>query len=289
MFGLVTDSTATLTEEECRENQVTVVPLAILMDGESFQEGIDITNQEFYERIGGLKEVPKTSQPAVGKFVEAYSKLKEEGISEILSVHISSGISGTVNAAKAAAELVNDIKVHIVDSKTLSRPIGNFVLYAAKLRERGFGIDYVRDQMEEMADKIMVYCLVGNLEYLHRGGRVSGVAYFLGSILNINPIVKVDEAGVITAHEKIRSFKKGLNRMAEYVAEDVLIKPDMKALVNIMYSTSMDDANELYKLIKAKLPNIEISLKSLTPVIGSHTGGGSIGIGITYYPAGSEG
>jgi len=287
MFGLVTDSTATLTEEESKNSNINIVPLTILLNGVSYQEGIDITNEEFYERIDDSSDIPKTSQPAVGKFVDAYNRLKEQGITEVLSVHISSGISGTVNAAKAAAELVKDIKIHIIDSKTLSRPIGNFVMHAAKLRESGFGIEQVKAQMEEMADKVKVYCLVGDLEYLHKGGRVSGVAYFLGSLLNINPIVKVNDQGVICAHEKVRSFKKGLVRLAEYVEKEVK-ETAAKPLVNIMYSTSMEDANTLYDEIRKLLPEVSIELKSLTPVIGSHTGSGSIGLGIVFYPQGNN-
>lgn len=283
MFGLVTDSTATLTKEEAQQDNISVVPLTVLLENQSYREGEDITNEEFYEKIQNITEVPKTSQPAVGSFVEAYNRLKEQGITEILSVHISSGISGTVNAAKAAAEMIKDMQIHIIDSKTLSRPVGNLVQYAAELREKGCNVEQVKEQLDEIIEKFKVYCLVGDMEFLHKGGRVSGVAYFLGSLLNINPVVKVNEQGVITAHEKIRSFKKGLARLAEYVEKE-LENVKGKPLVNIMYSSNINDAHTLRDLITKILPDVAIEIKSLTPVVGAHTGRGSIGLGITVFP-----
>lgn len=283
MFGLVTDSTATLTKEEAEQDNIAVVPLSVLLENQSYREGEDMTNEEFYEQIKGIDEVPKTSQPAVGSFVEAYNRLKEQGITEILSVHLSSGISGTVNAAKAAAEMINDIKIHIVDSKTLSRPVGNLVQYAAEMREKGCSIDQVKEQLDEMIEKVKVYCLVGDMEFLHKGGRVSGVAYFLGSLLNINPIVKINEQGVICAHEKVRTFKKALARLVEYVEKE-LENIKGKPLVNIMYSSNINDAHTLYELITKIFPDVAVEIKSLTPVVGAHTGRGSIGLGIVVYP-----
>ncbi|OEF97700.1 DegV family protein [Desulfuribacillus alkaliarsenatis] len=283
MFGLVTDSTATLSPEEISANNIAVVPLSILLNGKAYKEGTEISNDEFYEKIKDIKDIPKTSQPAVGSFVEAYQRLKEQGITEVLSIHISTGISGTINSAKAAAEQIKDMNIHIIDSKSLSRPVGDLVLEAAKLRGEGLSIEQVKSYIEAMIEKIKVYCLVGDLQFLHKGGRVSGVSYFLGSLLNINPIVKVNEEGVITAHEKVRSFKKALARLAEYAQKDIQDIDD-RVVVDVMYSTSLEDANSLKAQILSAQPGIEVQLKSLTPVIGSHTGRGSIGLGIMFYP-----
>lgn len=283
MFGLVTDSTATLSTKEVEKHNITIVPLSILLNGQSYLEGVEITNAEFYEKITNITEIPKTSQPAVGNFVDAYKALKEQGITEVLSVHISTGISGTINSAKAAAEQLPDMKIHIVDSKSLSRPVGNLIQKAAELRDQGLDIEQVKNYLDRMIDNIKVYCLVGDLQFLHKGGRVSGVAYFLGSLLNINPIVRVNEEGVITAHEKVRSFKKALLRLVEYAEKDLNARKE-RALVNIMYSTRIEDANLIRDEIKKLMPDVDIDLKSLTPVIGSHTGAGSIGLGIMFYP-----
>ncbi|OEH86719.1 hypothetical protein BHU72_00125 [Desulfuribacillus stibiiarsenatis] len=283
MFGLVTDSTATLSEEEQSFSQAAIVPLSILLEGQSFREGIDITNHEFYDRIQKTKDIPKTSQPAVGDFIQAYNGLKEKGISEILSIHISTGISGTLNSAKAAAEQIKDLTVHFLDTKSLSRPIGHLVMKAANLREQGKSIEEVKSTLQEIIDSIRVYCSVGDLEFLHKGGRVSGVAYFLGSLLNICPIVFVNKEGVIVAHEKVRTFKKALDKLASYVEQAISEekRPNLP-LVNILHAANEKDALSLQNIILEKFPSIRTEVRSLTPVIGSHTGMGTIGLAILF-------
>ncbi|MEH7387214.1 DegV family protein [Bacillus sp. JJ1521] len=269
---IVTDSTADLSEELVKELGISVVPLSITIDGETFLDRVDITPREFLTKMKQATELPKSSQPAVGHFVELYDQLGRDG-SEIISIHMTGGMSGTVASAENAARM-SESKVTVIDSMYISRALAFQVIEAAKMANAGQALDEIVKRIEEIRENSTLFVTVDTLENLVKGGRIGKGKAFIGSLLNIKPIASLQD-GVYTPVSKVRSHAKIVKYLSEKFAEDVSEKT-IKG-VAIAQVDAAELAENLKDAIKKLTGYADVDIVETTPVISTHTGPGAIG------------
>jgi len=277
-IGIVTDSTAYLDKEYVDKNDIKVVPLKVIMEDVSYREGIDISNDDFYRRMREEDIFPTTSQPSAGEFLEAYKEMAGR-YERLLSIHISAGISGTFESASSAASEMGDYPVEVIDSRYTSMQLMIFVQELVKARDAGKSMEELKSLTARMIEGSEVMFCVDTLEYLHRGGRIGGAQALMGSMLRIKPLLYLD--GTIDALDKVRGSKKALNRMVELSVEKAGNKRVQIALTHVR---DLERLNDLREKVKAALncdPD-SIAVNECGPVIGSHVGPGTVGVGFFY-------
>jgi DegV family protein with EDD domain len=275
---IVTDSgTDTgLTPEQAGELKVHINPLVVTLGGITYHEGVDLEPEAFYPMLEAAEdELPTTSQPAVGTLVELYRELARTD-PEILSIHISSGLSGTYNAALSAAEQVPEAKVTVVDTKTLSAAAGWQVLHAARAAAAGWSRDHILEMLDTLSRSCESLYTLKELRYLIHGGRISHMKGVLASMLNIKPIIGVDtRSGIYVQRGQARSFKNALRSLVDEMED--LVGRTGQLRVQVLHAFNPQGADELQQLISDRfecrwLPNRHISL-----VLGAHTGPSMVG------------
>jgi DegV family protein with EDD domain len=269
----VTDSTAFLDEELQNHPDLYTIPLTILLDGKEFADGIDLTAAELFARLKELKTPPKTSQPAVGVFQELYEKLSKD-YDQVAAVLLSGKLSGTVSSSEQAAKLV-DIPVSTFDSHILTAPMSALLKKGMELVEAGNSLESVIDHLESLKTTNETYVLIGSLEQLHRSGRMSGLQFFLGSMLNIKPIISIED-GALNTKEKVRSDKKAKEKILDYLKSSYE-KHKFKE-VYILYGLHQEHANEWKVEIGKLYPELNVICCPLGAVIGVHAGENTLGI-----------
>ena len=276
---IVTDSTADISREVADRLGIVVVPLTVHFEDKSYLDRIDISNQEFYEHLKTCKTLPTTSQISPGVFLETYQRLADEGFEEIISVHLAKTLSGTVDSARIASQMVSDkIKVTVVDSLTATMGLGNFVTYLAKLISENAPMTKLQQALIEVPQKTSLYFLLDSLDNLEKGGRIGKASYLLGSILNIKPILRLEE-GVIEGYDKVRGSKenKALIRLADIVAQK--IDPSKKLYASFGYNDRRESGKQLKKLLQERgIETDEASWQEIGSVVSCHIGLGAVGI-----------
>ncbi|MEW6553250.1 MAG: DegV family protein [Actinomycetota bacterium] len=274
-IGIVTDSTAYLDEDYVQKNDIKVVPLKVIMDDVSYREGIDISNDEFYRRMEEQDIFPTTSQPSAGEFLEAYQEMSAR-YDALISIHISAGISGTCESAMTAAAEMGGYPIEVIDSRFTGFVLMLFVRELVKARDAGMGMEELKSLAAKMiSGSVEMFC-VDTLEYLHRGGRIGGAQALMGSMLRIKPILYLD--GTIDALDKARGSKKALERLVELAVEKAA---NRKVLLTLTHVRDVPRMNELREMAEKAL-NCDpeaITFNETGPVIGSHVGPGTVGIG----------
>ncbi len=273
--AVVTDSTAYLSKELVSAYGITVVPLVVIWGDDEFLDNVDIGPEEFYERLSTAQVMPSTSQATIQAFTDTFMKLHAEGY-DILTVVISSGLSGTLDSAIQAKKLVPDANIALVDSQSTSLPLAFMALAAARAAKRGASLQECMQVVEAVRDHNQVFFAVDTLEFLHRGGRIGGASRFLGTALGLKPILYLED-GKIEALEKVRTSKRAHGRLVELVEEGVNGKSPIN-FVGLVHAASEDTATQLMSDVEEKFNPDELMLASLSPVIGTHTGPGMIGI-----------
>ncbi|MBM7584250.1 DegV family protein with EDD domain [Bacillus pakistanensis] len=272
VIKIVTDSTVDLSEEMIRQYNIHVVPLSLTIEGETFLDRVDITPSQFIEKMQNSKELPKSSQPAVGTFLELYNQLGADG-STILSIHMTGKMSGTVRSAESAADM-SESNVHVIDSRFISKGMGFQVIEAAKLAQRGNNLDSILAHLEEIRHQTKLFVVVDTLENLVKGGRIGKGRAMIGSLLNIKPIASL-AGGEYTPVAKVRSHSQVIKYLASQFVED--IKGRTIGKIGLVHA----DGNELAQNLKKKLVELtgfdEIEIEETTPIISTHTGVGAIG------------
>lgn len=273
-LAFVTDSTAYLTPEQAAEYGITVVPLTVILEGQAFREGVDISNDEFYARMATTQSFPTTSQPAVGEFAEVFERLLKDH-DRVLALLLSSGLSGTYNAAETAARMVDPDRVTVVDSRIASYGIAGPLLDGVQLARRGGSAeDVLRLWDQELASE-KAYFVIDTLEYLHRGGRIGGAAAVFGALLQIKPILTMRD-GKIDLFEKVRTHRRAMERMLAELDRDASTGHPLQGCV--VHSRRLADALALRDELAAKYPNLRLDVSELGPVIGAHTGPGVLAV-----------
>jgi len=272
--AIITDSTAYLPPELITEYDIKVIPLAVIWDGESFADGVDITPTQFYTRLSKSSTMPSTSQPPEAEFVKVFSELLEED-KDVVAILISSGISGTVNSALQAQSEIGSDRIVVVDSKTAAMATGLHVLAAARAAAAGASLDEVREIAYKAQGQTNVVFAVDTLEFLHKGGRIGGAKRLMGSMLNIKPILEMN-GGLIEAVESVRTQNRALARLISLVEENAAGEKPLRLAV--FHSNVPDQAAALLKDAEEALSPDETFLAELSPVIGTHVGPGTLAI-----------
>lgn len=275
---IVTDSTADLTPELVERYGIKVVPLEVLVEGKAYKDKIDISNDEYYKLLQSAKELPTTSQPSPAAFAEAYWELAAEDAEHIISIHISSELSGTYQSSVLAAGLVDGaVKVYNFDSRTATMGLGLIVLSAARLVEEGLELNVILQRIEEIIQKTAIYFLLDSLDNLHKGGRIGKASHLFGSLLNIKPVLCLSD-GVISAYEKVRGNKdnKALERLIAILAEK--IDPDKKLYCTVGYCDNREIADYMVEKLKEKVQCDEFIYLQIGSVVATHIGMGAVGL-----------
>jgi DegV family protein with EDD domain len=270
---IVTDSTAYLTPEEIARYDVHVVPLKVIFGTDVYSEGVNITTQEFYRRIAKAKTLPTTSLPSKSDFVKVYSELAQRGY-PILSIHLSSQLSGTINSAMAAREELPQARIEIVDSLSLALRL--LIAPAAKAARGGQSLSRIKDSIEKLNACISAVGVLSTLEYLWKGGRIGVAKALLGTLLRITPVLAF-EGGEIKVLAKTRTTSKALGYILELMKER--IKGSTPIHVVVVHTHAMELAVALQKEVEANFNCVEIELMELGPVLGTHIGPGFFGLG----------
>ena len=269
MVRIVTDSTADLNPEQQRAAGITVVPLNVHFGDEVFRDHVDLSADEFFRRLKASSQLPRTSQPSVGAFEEAFRKLRDGG-DEIVSVHLSSKVSGTYNSALMAAQSVGG-GIEVVDSLSTSMALGFMALEGAKLAKAGRDRAAVAAHLRALVPKGRVTCVVDTLTYLERGGRIGKARALLGSLLNVKPILQLKDGEVVPVG-RARGRPQALSRLVELLERDGKV-----AQLAIMHGAAQADAEELRDRVASRYPGLDIMLTETGAVLGTHTGPGVIG------------
>lgn len=273
--AIVTDSTAYLSQAEQEKYNIHVVPLSVIFDQETFAEGVDIDVATFYDKVREVKELPKTSQPPIGQFVSLFEKLAND-YDEVVTIHLSSGISGTYQGAIRAGELVEGLDVYGFDSEIACGPQGFYAIEAAKMAQQGASAKDIMAMLKEMKQSMRGYFMVDDLSHLQRGGRLSAASALIGGLLQVKPILHFKDK-VIVPFEKIRTRKKALRRVEDLLGEDVAVHPDIEAVV--IHANCEADGQAWFDTLQAKYPTVHFKQSYFGPVIGTHLGEGSLGLG----------
>jgi DegV family protein with EDD domain len=274
--AVVTDSTAYIPEELVRKHHITVIPLILLWGHEAFEDGVDIQPSEFYSRLSTAKIMPTTSQATIPAMNTAFETLVGEGY-DVIGIFISSKLSGTVQSAMQGREMMlkGAEKVAIVDSLSTAMAMGFQVLTVARAAEAGESLAECVKLAEKAREHTGVYFAVDTLEFLHRGGRIGGAQAFLGSALNIKPILSLVD-GRVDSVDKVRTRSKVLDRVVDLVVEKAAGRGAVRLAT--LHANAEADARALLATASARLNPIETVFSSVSPVIGAHTGPGTVGL-----------
>jgi DegV family protein with EDD domain len=271
--AIVTDSTAYIPKDVREKYDIHMIPLTVILGSEVYEEEKELTASEFYEEIK-TKELPTTSQPSIGKFVELFEKLSEN-YDEVISIHLSSGISGTYQGAISAGDMVEGINVFAFDTEVSCMVQGFYAIEAAKLVREGKTAAEIMPILDELKETSHAYFMVDDLSNLQRGGRLSSAQAIIGSLLQVKPLLHFKDK-LIVPFEKIRTKKRAMKRIVELLREAT--NGDSYYAV-IIHANREEEAKEWKAELEQEFPNIEFSLSYFGAVIGTHLGEGSMGLG----------
>lgn len=268
---IVTDSTADLNEEEIQKYGIHIVPLSIQIDQETYLDGVNVMPEEFLSLMANAEKLPKSSQPAAGVFKELYDELGKDG-HDIISIHMTGGMSGTVKSAESAAQMSSS-NVTVIDSLYISHALSFQVIEAAKMAQEGRTVDEIVSRIKEIQQATTLFVVVDKLDNLVKGGRIGRGRAFIGSLLNIKPIFALKD-GVLAPITQVRSHRQVVKHLFKAFTEQTAGK--IIKQVGISHAHGLAMAEPLKKMIEESgVKNVPLTFT--TPVISTHTGEGAIG------------
>lgn len=277
-IAIVTDTACNITPKMAEEMGVYLLPLEIMIDGQTYKDGYDISTKEFYEKMPNAKSIPTTSQPLPGAALELYQKLGEE-YDEILSIHLGSNVSGTVQTLKLIGKELDSAKVTTYDTKLVSLPAGYLVKEAKKMVEEGHSVAEIITKLDSLREQSVAYASVHTLDYLVESGRVPAVVGTVAKLAKIKPILTIqaqDEKGV-AVFDKVRTSKRANKKLID-LAKEHTDKLDYPFHIDIAHGNVPEMAAELKEELEAIYPEHKINTHILTSVIGSHSGPDIVGV-----------
>ncbi|MEA3351982.1 MAG: DegV family protein [Chloroflexota bacterium] len=273
--AIITDSTAYIPQELVEKHKITVLPLVLIWDEQTMEDGVDILPTEFYTRLETSETIPTTSQVTVVHFKNAYERLLQEGY-DILNILISDQLSGTIDSAVQALEFFPDENIEIVNSKTIAMALGFIVLEAARAAANGASLAECKSIAEDAKNRVGVVFAVDTLKFLHKGGRIGGATRFLGTALKLKPILEIT-GGRVEAIERVRTKRKAHHRLVELLAARTNDSGSVKLAT--LHANAIDDARALLDDAKSYLGNVDDAIYSeVSPVVGTHAGPGTVGL-----------
>ncbi|GHO66413.1 DegV domain-containing protein [Ktedonobacter sp. SOSP1-52] len=273
---IVTDSTSDLPIEQAKALGIEIVPLTVAFGDDAYLDNVEMDNAAFYQKLQGSKELPRTSQPAPARFQETFTRLIQEGATGILSVHLTSQLSGTYQSACTARDALPEdlrkIPIEIVDSTSVSVGMGYPVIKAAEEAQAGLGLEEIKAHLVDRLERTRIFAVLDTLEYVRRGGRIGGATAMLGNVLNIKPIISLKE-GVVVPVERARTRGKAYARVAQILQE----------LGPIEYLAIAESSEEVGQQLSEALKPIysgDIAIWKLGAALGTHTGPGTAAISV---------
>ncbi|WP_208587456.1 DegV family protein [Gracilibacillus suaedae] len=273
--AVITDSTAYIPVSYRKEKNIHMVPLNVVIGNDSYQEEIDISTEEFYQKVREVEDFPKTSQPSIGLITEKLNELAKD-YDQAIFITLSSGISGTFQSIVTAQSMVEGMEVFPFDSEISCMAQGFYVLEAADMAQNGEDSQTIMARLHEIKESLRAYFMVDDLSHLHRGGRLNGAQALIGSMLQVKPILHFEDAKIVP-YEKIRTKKKALKRIFELFEEDASTGVPIRATV--IHANREAEAEEIKKELETRFDNVDVSVSYFGPVIGTHLGEGSLGMG----------
>lgn len=273
--AVVADSTCDLPKDLVEKYHIQVVPEYVMWGTEIYRDGVDLTAEQFYDRMSKEKALPKTSQPSPADFLKAYQAAREKNNAEsIICLTLSAELSGTYNSALQAKEQA-DFPVRVIDIRNATMPLGFMALTAAEGRDANLTLDEIEQQVKAALSKTNVFFTVSSLEFLHRGGRIGGAQRLIGDTLKIRPILTVID-GTVFAKESVRTQKRAVQRMAEII--DELGQGGKFRRLGVIHGGVLEDAVALQNQLREKYNPPTMMLNLASPAVGTHVGPGCIGI-----------
>ena len=275
-IALVTDSTTYMPPELVKKYSISVAPQVLIWGDQTYRDGVDIESGEFFTRLKTAKVMPTTSQVAVISFQEIFQDLVDKGY-EVLALLVSSRLSGTVQSAMQARDLMSSAreKVNVVDSQSVAMALGFQVLAVARALEEGASLKDAIALAEKSYQYTGVFFAVDTLEFLHRGGRIGGAQRFLGTMLNMKPILAIQE-GRVEGIERIRTKAKAQDRVLELTIEKVAGRTPVRLAT--LHANAAEDARALLTRAEQALNPVESILTEVSPTVGTHAGPGTVGL-----------
>jgi DegV family protein with EDD domain len=268
--AVVVDGTADLSRQTAGALGIEVIPMLIHFGSESFKDEIDISREDFYERLTVTGSNAQTAAPGPGAFMEVYDRMADEGAQAILSLHLASSLSATYSVAASAATGFSRVKVTAIDTGQLSLGLGFLADRAARELEAGNSLERVTDILREQMERTFVFAALDTMQYLRRSGRVTSLVAGLGSALRIKPILKLH--GGLATTERVRTGSRAIRRLI-----DILTELTPLERVAIVHANAPERAEELKRLSEGLLPTRHVIVTNITPAIGAHVGPGTVG------------
>jgi DegV family protein with EDD domain len=273
-IGILTDSTADLPQALIKEYGIEVVPLQVSIDDQQYTDGVDLTPDEFFEKIRRGEHRVSTSQPAPGVFIECYHRMLER-FDTVLAIHMTGKLSGTVRAAELAGEMFPDGKIRVIDSKSTSMGLGGLVLEAARAVQRGMNMEQIIAMVQRLRERVHFLVTLDTLEFVRRGGRVSRLQSLFSSVLKIKVLLKLIH-GDVEAVAKVRTRRESIAMLFEKFKEQ--LAEETRAVISIMHTAAEEEALKLKSLIQETFQNAEIIVNQAGPTLGIHVGPGALAL-----------
>lgn len=274
-IAIVTDSTAYIQEPVRKKKNIFMLPLVVQLNGDTYREEVDLTPEEFYEKVKTSTSFPTSSQPPVGVLYQLFETLSKE-YDAIISIHLSSGISGTFQNVYSFQDEFPSCKIYAFDSESSCYVQARYVLEAARLAEKGIDLERIIERLNQLKERSQAYFIVDDLRNLQKGGRLWGGAAVVGSMLKIKPILHFSDKKIVV-FEKIRTQKKALMRI-EDILEKSSQETDYPLIATVIHANVEDKARAWMEELKSRFPNIRFELSYFGPVIGTHLGEGALGL-----------
>lgn len=275
-LAVITDSSAYLSAKTLQREDLYVLDIPVNIDGEEYVEGINLTAEEFYQKMAQASELPKTSQPSIAKLDEILTSLKEQGYTHALGLFLSSGISGFYQNIQYMIEEYEGLTIAFPDTLITSAPLGIMVESVFNWRDQGDDFAIIQDKLAIQISHTSAFIMVDDLDHLVKGGRLSNGAAILGNLLSIKPILYFNDQGVIEVYEKVRTEKKATKRLIEIIKEATA---SGQYRIIVIHGNSPEKAEELRQHLLESRVGTDISLATFGSVIGTHLGAGSIALG----------
>jgi DegV family protein with EDD domain len=274
-IGIVMDSTGYLTHDILEQFQIVVVPLAVTIGTETFQE-TELSNAQYFEKLSRINGLSTTSQPSVGAFLEAYELLFSQGVEEIISLHLSSAISGTLRSAQMAVDLASNKNILVFDSKSSALGLGALAWAAAEWSAEGLNAAEIAENLKLLQVHTELYFIVNTLENLRKGGRIGGAAALLGTLLQIKPILYFNKNAEIDVFDKVRSRSRAWQRVLDELTR--ALSTGKRYRICVMHVNIQQEGEVLLTELKQRFPEHDVRLFEAGAVIATHVGTGAFGL-----------